>query len=173
MEQARGEERDRGRGRRLKLRLLGAVALNVAGVSVYVAAASFSRMLSRDEVRVLADTIPPGVLAAFLSTARLSLCKAALAYVYVLEDREIGMVRVRDDNIHFLLYMTGMRQVRDAVQAAEPYEAAVLASHVKELVEEGLHKLGFTGKPQWKANALCTHSEVEEVTLHRLRLMAK
>jgi hypothetical protein len=157
----------------LKPELLGAAAFNVAGVNVYVAAASFSRRLGRDEVRVLADTIPSEVLAAFLSTARLSLCKAALAYVYVLEDRELGTVRVRDDNIHFLLYMTGERQVRDAVQAAEPYEAVVLASQVKELVEEALYNLGFTGKPRWRADARCMPSEIEEVTLHRLRLLAK
>jgi len=171
--EARGKEGDRSTG--LNLQLWGAAVFDVAGINVYVAAALLSRRLTREEVKQIAEKIPLGVIAAFLPANRLNLCKAALAYVYVLEDRELGTVRVRDDNVHFLLYMTEERQARDAVTAAEPYEAVVLASRDKELVEEALHSLslGLSGGLSWEFDGRCSPSDLEGVTLHRLRLLSK
>ncbi len=171
MGEARGKEGDRSTG--LIPRLMGAAVFDVVGINVYVAAALLPKRLTREEVKQIAEKIPPGVIAAFLPAGKLNLCRAALAYVYVLEDKELGTVRVRDDNIHFLLYMAKERQARDAVRAAEPYEAVILASRDKELVEEALHSLGLSGEFLWESNGHCSPSDLEDVTLHRLRLLSK
>lgn len=132
-----------------------------------------SRRLERWEVERLAQRIPPEVLAGFLDRGKLHPCRAALAYVYVQEDKEIGVVRARDDNMHFLLYMTGVRQIRDAVKAAEPYEGVALASHSREGVEEALRRLGVRGRVSWRPGPPCVEDELEAVTLQRLNLLSK
>lgn len=157
----------------LNAELADSALIDVAGINVYVAIVRFPRNMVRDQVKRMVDEIPPEVIIAVATKGKLSLCKAALAYIYTLEDKELDVVRVRDDNIRFLMYLVKAKQVRDAIKAAEPLNAAVLASLHKDPLEKALHRLGIRSAIHWRRGITCNPLELEEITAHRLQLLFK
>lgn len=97
-------------------------------------------------------------------------CSLALAYLYTIEDLEVGS-RIKSRPILFLANLLGLSQVRDVVETVRECKTLALIGAPggpRGAIVEVLNRLGIKDYDIRYEEAECTVEELERITLSRV-----
>ncbi len=97
-------------------------------------------------------------------------CSLALAYLYTIEDMEMGS-RIRNKAILLLANLLGLSQARDVVEMVRECKTLALIGAPEEprkAIPEVLSKLGVKDYKVKHETAVCTKEALEKITLSRV-----
>ncbi|MCE4620858.1 MAG: hypothetical protein F7B95_00260 [Desulfurococcales archaeon] len=134
------------------------------GLRLCIVSASLPRPLEPEAGRILGELATEasyGGRAAFLglpSKLKWSPCIAAQAYLYALEDRFMGISRIRNWNLAVLSYIAGKTQLRDLLQVLDNISRIII------IIEGKAKALGCTNYVSVK----CDQEELQVLSNVRL-----
>jgi len=143
--------------------------INTGWVTLEVALASLPNPIDAGVIAEISKKLGGSVIG--LPWDNVSPCSLALAYLYTLEDIELGS-RVKSKPILLLMNLLGLSQVRDVVETVRECKAIAAVGNMGEAqvaVVEALRELDIKEPSTVDVGGIeCTAEELEKVTLPRV-----
>lgn len=125
--------------------------------------------VSDEELARLSSALPLGVVLVRIRSSP-DPCVLAVTLTYVEEDYAAGYSRLRNPSLQALLYLTGARQVSQAIEASRGGSVIAVGATSDEALQEALRPLGVS-VPKPAPIPQCDPDSLEALTSQRLELI--